>query len=307
MSEKNTRSLIWLITSMTVFGTVGIFSKYIPLPSGVIAFARAFIGTLFLAVFLLVRKRKPDCEKIKKNLKYLIPSGIALGANWILFFLACKTTTVPTATLSYYLAPTILVILSVFIFKEKLSSKQIISVSVALFGMVLASGVIGDAEGVSIIGIICGICAALLYAVVVIFNKLMRDIDPVDKTLVQFVISSVALLPYILLAENAIALELEVSYIVYALIIGIIHTGAAYVLYFGSVAKLKSSTVAIYSYIDPIISILVSTVFFEEPISLLAIVGAALILGASFFSEVDVKTLFQKAKSLKNDNNSSQN
>ena len=99
-NKKERKCLMMLILAMTVFGTVGIFSKHIPLPSGTIAFSRAFIGLVFLILTKLLMKQKINFSVIKKNLCYLIPSGIALGANWILFFLSCKTTTVPTATLS---------------------------------------------------------------------------------------------------------------------------------------------------------------------------------------------------------------
>ena len=289
---KVNKSLIALIVSMTVFGTVGIFSKQIPLPSGAIALSRAIIGMISLLIFSLAAKRRYDFEKIKKNLKLLVFSGIALGMNWMLFFLACRTTSVPTATLSYYLAPTFIVLLSFIIFGERLNKKQAVCVLLSLFGMVLASGVTtGVTDGVSLMGIAYGACAAALYATVVILNKKMGDIDPIDKTTVQFLIAGVSLVPYVLASSDLTLDALSFDGVIYLLLIGILHTGVCYVLYFGCVSRLKASTVAVYSYIDPVVSIIVSTLIFSEPIDAFVLVGAVMILGSSSISEIDFSCL----------------
>ena len=215
---KNKSQIIALIVSMTVFGTVGIFSKQIPLPSGVIALSRSVIGVLFLAAVMLIMGRRPDMSAIRKNLVKLILSGICLGANWILFFEACKQTTVASATLSYYLAPTILVIASVFIFSEKITLKRAVGMLATLAGMILVSGVIGGAEGVRGVGVLLGIAAAFLYATVVIFNKLLCDMNAFDKTAVQFLVSALVLIPYVLIFErvegavqNLVGLKVKVA------------------------------------------------------------------------------------------------
>ncbi len=296
---KNTKQLLALITSMTIFGTLGIFSKHIPLPSGVIALVRAVIGVIFLAAVMLAIGRKPDMQAIRKNLLNLVISGVCLGANWILFFEACKQTTVATATLSYYLAPTILVIASAFIFSEKITKKRVLCMLVTLMGMVLVSGVIGGAEGVRGIGILLGIAAAFLYATVVIFNKLLRDMNAFDKTAVQFLVSSVVLIPYVLIFERIEPQALDAKAIIGTLIIGIIHTGLAYALYFGAATALPSTTVAIYSYIDPVVSILAATLIFREPLGVQGIIGAVLIIGTALLSEIDIGVILRKKEKIK--------
>ena len=277
-----------LIGTMTVFGTVGILSKNIPLPSGAIALARSVIGFLFLVAFMLVKRAKPNLEAIKKNLTKLILSGICLGANWIFFFSACKVTTIATATLSYYLAPTFIILTAVFIFSERLTPKKGVCVALALFGMVLVSGVLGDSsDGVGYIGIAFGLVAAALYAAVVILNKLMSDIDPIEKTLVQFFVSSVVLLPYVFFFEDIGSTEWSPKTVIFLLVLGVVHTGIAYVLYFGSASILSAQTMAIYSYIDPIVSIIVSVLIFSESIGVGQMIGAVLIIGSALVAEVD--------------------
>ena len=115
----------------------------------------------------------------------------------------------------------------------------------------------------------------------------MRDISATDKTLMQFAVSSLVLLPYILIFDGALELRAEGGTFLCLLLLGVIHTGVAYVLYFGAAGRLKSVTVAILSYIDPVVSILVSVIFFDERLGAFGIVGATLIVGSAILCEID--------------------
>ena len=175
-----------LCLSMVIFGTVGIFSKLIPLSSSLIALARALIGLVFLCVLMLISGKKPALSLIKKHLPALVASGALLGVNWALFFEACKITTVSSATLAYYLAPVFMTVLGAILFKEKIGVKKAICIAVAVIGMALVSGVFGSAEGVNAVGILFGTAAAVLYAVIVILNKTLGEVPSLEKTSFQF-------------------------------------------------------------------------------------------------------------------------
>ena len=75
--------------------------------------------------------------------------------------------------------------------------------------------------------------------------------------------------------------------IVLILFIVIVHTGVAYMLYFGSVKKVKAQTAALFSYIDPVLAVILSAVLLKEGINVLTIIGAILILGASAVCEIE--------------------
>lgn len=75
---------LMLITSMTVFGTLGIFVRNIPVSSGELALYRAILAALLIAVFLLVTKQKIPFANIKREVPLLLASGVAMGINWIL-------------------------------------------------------------------------------------------------------------------------------------------------------------------------------------------------------------------------------
>ena len=98
---RKTVSPRWmLIASMSIFGTLGIFVRNIPVSSGELALYRAVLAVLLLSVFLLITKQKIPFANMKKELPLLLASGVAIGINWILLFEAYKYTTVSVATLS---------------------------------------------------------------------------------------------------------------------------------------------------------------------------------------------------------------
>ena len=117
---------LMLITSMVVFGTLGIFVRNIPVSSGELALYRAVLAAMLIAAFLLVTKQKIPFANIKKEIPLLLASGIAMGINWILLFEAYKYTTVSVATLSYYFAPILVTLVCPILFKEKLTKKQLV-------------------------------------------------------------------------------------------------------------------------------------------------------------------------------------
>ncbi|MBR7112388.1 MAG: DMT family transporter [Clostridia bacterium] len=276
-----------LIVAMTIFGTIGIFRRYIPLPSGAVALVRAVVGALLLLAFLLVKRQKPSARAIRRNLLLLLVSGIFLGFNWVLLFEAYKYTSVAVATLSYYMAPILLILAAPLLLGEKLTLKKGICAAVALLGMVLVSGVLdtGVRSAAELRGIAMGLFAAVLYAAIVLMNKKMTQIDAVDKTVVQFAVSALVLLPYVLLAEEVTLAALAPVSVLLLLVIGIVHTGVAYLLYFGAVGKLRAGTVALFSYIDPVLAVLLSALVLKEPMTLLCGVGACLVLGAAYVGE----------------------
>jgi RarD protein len=285
---------------MIVFGTIGLFVKYIPLSSGEIALYRAILAIILLGIFLLITKQKIDIKTIKKDLLLLLISGMAMGINWILLFEAYNYTSVSVATLSYYFAPVLVMVVSPILFKEKLSTLQIICFVGSTIGLVLLTG-ISDLNGNNdhFKGIILGILAAIFYATVIVINKFIKGVTGVNRTFLQFVSSIIVLLPYVLLTSGINVLNLEGVSWIYLLIIGIFHTGICYCMYFSSVKELRGQEVAILSYIDPLVAVIVSLVFLSESMNVYQIIGGILILGFSLFNEI----VNSKERGISNDKN----
>lgn len=288
MTENNNqKAKLGLLTSMFIFGTIGIFRRYIPLPSGMVACVRGLVGTLFLLALVTLKKEKISKEAIQKNFKVLVISGVAIGFNWILLFEAYQYTSVAIATLCYYMAPMIVIFASAILLKEKLTKRKVLCALVALAGMVLVSGVLqaGFTGLAEMKGILLGLGAAALYASVILMNKKLKDINAYDKTIVQLAAAAIVLIPYVLLVENWMEVTFTPLIVVMLLIVGIVHTGWAYALYFGSMDGLKAQTIALFSYLDPIVAILLSALLLKEEMGVAGFVGAVLVLGAAMLSE----------------------
>ncbi len=253
-------------------------------------------GIPFLLVLLLVKKSKISWGAIKENLGRLCLLGTILGLNWIFLFESYRYTSVATATLCYYLAPIFIVAVSPFVFKEKMTLKKGICIAVALIGMVFVSGVLenGIPTMAEIKGILLGIGAAVLYAAIVVNNKKLHNISAYDRTISQLVISAVVLLPYNLISGNLENITFVPVTLLLLVVVGIVHTGLSYYLYFGAMEKLDAQTLAILSYIDPAVAILLSACVLREPIGVHDIMGAVLILGAAAVSEYTPKSVAEK-------------
>ncbi|MBR2671573.1 MAG: EamA family transporter [Oscillospiraceae bacterium] len=282
---ENKKDKISLIAAMTIYGTIGLFVRALSMPSAIVAFFRGLIGSAFLCVVIVMRKKGISSEKLRKNLLLLIISGAAIGVNWILLFEAYRYTSVSIATLCYYLAPAFVTILSPLILKERLTPLKMLFVALSLFGMYLISG-IGSGDGGSFVGILFGLGAAVLYASVILMNKFIRDMDAYEKTATQLISATAVILPYILITGGLGNSVFNTRAVIVLLIIGVIHTGVAYWLYFGSMDGLKAQTIAIYSYVDPVVAIILSALILREHMGLKEIVGAVLILGSTLLSDI---------------------
>ena len=274
-----------LLSAMLIFGTIGLFVRYIPLPSSLIALSRGCIGTLFILLFLAVKRMPISWPAVRQNIVYLILCGIFIGFNWIFLFEAYRYTSVAIATLCYYMAPIIVILASPIVLHERLTLHKACCVACALIGMILVSGVGQQTETADFTGLFFGLGAAVLYASIIILNKKLSPIAAYDKTLMQLGIASLVLLPYVLATEDVASVVLPPLGLVLLLILGIIHTGFAYTLYFGSLSFLRGQTIALFSYLDPIFAIFLSAVVLHEPLTGPGLLGAVLVLGSTCFSE----------------------
>ncbi len=287
-------ALLRLTASMVIFGTIGVFVRMIPLPSSVIAFFRGLVGMAFLLLVIDLMGKKVSAASIRRNLPLLCVSGASLGLNWILLFEAYRYTSVATATLCYYLAPIIIMLVSPIVLKEKLTVRKVLCIIAALGGMVFVSGAAtGGLPGAQETrGVLFGLGAACLYATVVLINKRISGIEALDRTVVQLGISAAVLAPYILVTENLFALLPQLSPVSAAMLVfvAIVHTGVAYALYFSSIRDISAQTAALFSYIDPVVAILLSAFFLGEAMTVWSASGAVMILGSALVSELPDKT-----------------
>lgn len=285
--EKWKNPRVMLIAAMVVFGTIGLFVRNIPLASAEVALYRAVLASLLLAGYFLKSGQKVGLKKLGRELPLLLLSGGAMGFNWILLFEAYKYTTVSVATLSYYFAPVIVTAVCPILFREKMGLKQWICFAMSTLGIVLITG-IGDlsAGGQHLKGIAFGLGAAVLYATVILLNKFIRGVAGIRRTFLQFLAAIAVLAPYVLYTSGVNVQQLNASGWIHLLIVGFVHTGITYCLYFSALKELPGQEAAILSYIDPLVAVLLSVFVLGEAMTVVQILGGILILGFTLWNEV---------------------
>ena len=300
-SNKTTnKARVQLVLSMSIFGTLAIFVRNISVSSGELALYRAVLAALLIGSYLLFTSKKgntsigqntPNANLLfgictKKELLLLLFSGMAMGFNWILLFEAYKYTSVSAATLSYYFAPIIVTVVCPFLFHEKLTKKQIFCFVMSTLGVFLITG-IPDFQnmGRDTIGILFGLSAAVFYATVILLNKFIKNVAGIHRTFLQFLAAIVTLIPYVTCTGGFHLNTLDSKGWINLLIVGLIHTGITYCLYFSSLKELPGQEAAILSYVDPLMAVVISVAVLGETISLPQITGGILILGFAIWNE----------------------
>jgi RarD protein len=273
------------ITAATLYGTKGMFLRFVDLPSEAVAFYRGVIGAVFILLYRFARKERPELTAIRKNLVWLLLSGMALGLNWIFLFAAYVNTTVAIASLCNYMAPILVLIAAPLLLREKLVRRKLPCVAAALLGIVLVSGVLSGGGGETA-GVALGLAAALCFTGIVICNRKLRGISAYDRSVVQLAVSAVTILPYVLARNLGTPLELNTRAVLIVLLLGVVHTGFAYCLYFSGMGTLPVQTVALLGYLEPVVSVLCSVFFMGEALSVWGWIGVALILAAAVVSEL---------------------
>ena len=274
-----------LVIAMLIVGSIGIFVHFIAMPSAVVAAARAIIGTLFLLLTIISKRTAIQWKFVKQNAIYLIISGAAIGFNWIFLFEAYQYTTVAVATLCYYMAPAFVILLAPIVLKEKLTPLNILCTLFALLGAVLISGVLGG-SGANLTGVFYGLLAAVLYASIMILNKKMKGLSGLELTFFQLTVATCVMLPYVLITEDLVNLLWTPQSMSLLLIVGIIHTGLVYQLFFSAMNQLPAQTSSLLSYIDPIAAIFLSAWLLQEKLSPIQVMGTVLILGSALVNEL---------------------
>ena len=282
---KQVGERIKFIIAVVLYGTIGMFLRFVDLPSEAVAFYRGVIGVLFILLYRLARGERTDLKAMRQNLLWLVLSGIGLGFNWIFLFAAYVNTTVAIASLCNYMAPIIVIILTPLVLKEKLDNRKLPCIAAALVGIVLVSGIIGGNVG-SPLGIVYGLAGACCFAGIVFCNRRMRDISAMDRATAQLALSAITVLPYMLIRSGGKIPLPDLRSGLIVLMLGLLQTGVAYCLYFSGMAKLPVQTFAILGYLEPVVSVLCSVIFLREPLGWAGWLGAALIISAAAVSEL---------------------
>lgn len=274
---------VMYIVSLLIFGSNGVFAAHIDLSSAEIVCMRTLIGSAALILVLLASRTKVDWLIMKREAAKLVAAGICLGVNWALLFEAYKLMSVSIATLTYYTAPIIVLLLSPVLLKEKQGARAYIGMAAAVVGLVLAVGV-GDTS-VTAQGLLVGLGSAVFYAGLIVFNKKIVGVTGLTLTTVEMVIAAYVMLPYVLLSGGRVGFPADTEGTLCLIFLCLVNTGLACWLYFSSMNKLPARAVALFGYVDPVSALIFSAVFLGDRLGFAQIAGAVLVFAGAAFGQ----------------------
>jgi len=274
---------IKIVLVMIIWGSLGVFTRSIPLSALSLAFLRAFIA---LPVLFVVMKRK-KAEKVQWPLlkPYLI-SGILLGFGWLTLFYGFKHTSISSAVMIYNMCPVYVMIFAPLVLKETISKIQISVILVSFLGLFLIVGH-NLSEGYGSMGLALSAVSGMLYAAIVLINRNIKvRVDNQTATFVQILTAMIVLLPFVLTDGNLFkVIHLDFMAVIYTVLLGVLHTGVAYTIFFSLYAHMKSVEIVSYSFLEPLFGILFSVIFIGETLTFTQMIGGVLILGSNYFGE----------------------
>ncbi len=271
------------ILALLLFGSNGIVASLISLTSYEIVLVRSLIGSLFLILIFAATGRKLQSWKNKKHFLYLLVSGIAMGASWMFLYEAYVQIGVGLSTLAYYCGPAMVMVLAPFIFRENLSRAKWIGFLAVLTGMVLLNFQ-SLLQGELSWGLACGLLAAVMYAVMIIFNKKATSVTGLENPMFQLTVSVIVVGCFTLLKQGVV-FNISQASILPILFLGVVNTGIGCYLYFSSIPHLPAQSVVIIGYLDPVSALVFSAVFLGERLTWVQLLGTVLILGGAALGE----------------------
>lgn len=278
------KSYIKYVAALLLFGSNGIIASHISLTSYEIVLSRTLIGSIFLVLVYALGKNKPRFLKDKRTVICLIVSGSAMGANWLFLYEAYRQIGVSISTLACYCGPVILMALAPAVFKEKLTASKVIGIVSVFIGMFCVYGTELMNRGFSW-GLVFGLLSALMYPIMVIFNKKAENVSGAENSMSQLVVAFFVVAIFTLIKDGTV-LSISKDSLLPVLSLGIVNTGIGCYLYFSSIQILPANSVAICGYLEPLSALGFSALLLHERLTLIQLIGALLVLGGAAFAEL---------------------
>lgn len=276
---------LMFVAAMLIFGSNGVFASMLEMSGAQLVLLRTLIGGAVLLIIILISRSRTPKEVLLREKWRLLFAGVCLGANWALLFEAYNLMNVSLATLTYYTAPVLVLVLAPLVLKERQNGLAYLGMAVVIVGMLLVVGTDFGEGGVSATGLIVGLGSAVFYAMLMLVNKQITGVSGLNLTFIEIVIAAVILLPYVFATSGGVPLPTDARGIFALLFLCTVNTGFACWLYFSSMNRLPAKAVALMGYFDPVSALIFSVVFLDERLSSVQLAGAILVLAGALVGQ----------------------
>ncbi|WP_245281528.1 DMT family transporter [Rhizobium sp. AAP43] len=241
-----------------------------------IVFWRCVFGATFMLLWCVALRYLPDRSLSIRSLVLSAMGGSCLVLSWAAFFAGLEMTSIATATIVMHVQPFIIVLISAFFLKERLTSDQVLWIVAAFIGLIFASGVgagVGLVDRTWLLGIGITLIGAVCYALTAMIGKQLANQRPEVTALCQTVMGILIFLPFIDLHQT-----ITLPSWGWLAAIGIIHSGIAWVIIYSALPKVPTPVVAILSFVYPIVAICIDWAIYDHPLGLLQ-AGGMIVIG----------------------------
>ena len=265
-----------IVAAMLIWSTWGIMIHWIALPPVVVLFYTALIAGIAVPIILKVRGEL-DLSGVLTVWPLFAALALSSVVNNISYFYSLEHTTVSNAVFTHYTAPVIVAALAPLLIAEKLQKITLISLPIAVAGMVMiivAGGGL-DLGGENTRGILAGTVSGVAYACLIILSRKLSRMLMHHKAVVVLLWITIAIT-----APVALAVDHEVSLVAALLLLtgGLVHSTVAPLLYFSALRKVMAQHAAILGYIEPLAAVPLAVLFLGERPSFSSLTGGFLIM-----------------------------
>ena len=275
-------SSIFIIIAGILWGIISVFVtslKSIGFSSMEVVALRVIFSAIILLIYLLVTDR----SKLKIKLKDI---PLFCGICSIVFFNFCYFQSIEIIggaaipALLLYTAPIFVMFMSLFLFKENITVKKVISLLVTILGMCFLTGVFSGKETITLEGFLYGLGAGFGYALYSILGKfLLKKYDSMTITTYTFVVASVAVIPFSGIIKDY-NLMLNTESLLWSLGLALVCTILPFILYTKGLLKIEAGKASIVATVKPFVAAIIGVTVFSESITVEKIIGMVLILFA---------------------------
>ena len=289
MNSKSTRIMQSKLSTLSVliagimWGVIGLFVRSLVsygFSSMCIVFIRSISGTLLMGLFLLLYNRKLLKIRLKDIWCFLGTGVVSLTFFNICYFTTINMTSLSVAAILLYTAPSMVMLMSLILFKEKMTKRKVISVILAFVGCVLVTGVLSDSSTISGIGILVGLGSGLGYALYSIFARYALDkgYHSFTVTFYTLMFSAIASVEFCEWDKCRTAISAKPALIAFFLLFGLISTMLPYIFYTLGLNGMEAGKASIIASIEPVTATVLGIVVFHESMSLMGILGAVIVI-----------------------------
>ena len=272
------KSYLVLHTAVLLAGFTGVFGKLITLNQIPLVWFRVLLSTIIL--FIVLKLFKIERLKSTKDAFKIAKVGVLITIHWIFFYGSIKFSNISIGVVCYCLTSFFTAVLEPIINKKRFSAVQLMLSMLTLIGISL----IFHFDSSYQLGIILGVISTIFAALYTIYNeRLVKQYDSKLLNFYQMLSGTIVLgfgLPifyYLFPTERFIP---SFSDGVYLILLALFCTVGLYVLFAESLKKLSAFTVNLSFNLEPIYSIIIAFLFFNEgkQVNASFYVGLALVL-----------------------------